>query len=177
MESVNKKISCELVKVQIKDKLSEQIPATVLILEAVIRCPFCSTTVTASHTLTGTNNFSWTLPNFKLHLELAHLNQTEKSNNEEGDISVSCDKLSERNFCKKLLRDDYAATPMPTPCYSGSFRENNKDQSYSKILKDGCLKFDSKKIIPDFQEPMNSNSLDNHLESSVETMTKGLPGK
>lgn len=194
MDSINKKIAHELVKIKIKhEKLS--------ILEAVIYCPLCSTTTTAFHKSSKDNKFLWNVSNFDVHLQIAHLDHAEylESNPIMRQVKDQChmtlstvEHLNENTNLvdtksgietsksqdfdwMKSIHNELGAESMV--CFPDTIVEDVKDQSYSNILKTSSLgntdykPETSPKII-------NSKSFpDNQSENHVEIITNELLGK
>lgn len=181
MDSINKKIARELVKIKMKDeKLS--------ILEAVIYCPFCSTTATAFHKSSKNNKFLWNVSKLDVHLQIAHLDHSEYRTSKHimrqvdqcNESMSAVEHLNENTthlynsftnsdietsksqdiYCNKSVHNEVGAESIVG--FPDMSAEDFKDQSYSKILKSSRL--GNKDFI---------NQSENHAEIS----TKKLLGK
>lgn len=151
------KISNELVKIQMKDynsasdtpKIFEE-KLKISIFDALIRCPFCSTTITAFHKPTEVNTFLWNVSNFDGHLELAHVYQSQyiesNTNNDQlkHEALVECDGDRDAKINEKLQSKSIV-------CYSDTSLEEEDLQSYSEILLAsslGSFRVEQNKVSP-----------------------------
>lgn len=108
MDSINKKISSDLVIVEIKknavyktQKESVKEIRTASVIEAIICCPLCSQQITVLYESTKTNKFLWNTSNFDWHLENVHLNQGD--NLENNDVQEK-DEITRKRVVEESLR-------------------------------------------------------------------------
>lgn len=165
MDSINKKISNGLVKIERKESpIDASLESVELSIEAIICCPLCSELINVLNDSRRADKFSWDTTNFDWHIENVHLELvSDLASDDNIETNVQGDEKPDY-----VEAESFKLHNSPVACSSNASvnDEERQGELHSEIVIGREIKEPNEQLQTS-QDILNSMSVENNVYSAA----------